>query len=234
MAEAKLEHTSVIPKAMSLPKHYIATRPWDKLDGKMSVIASKTVHSLPDWLLDPKCPQKRLRLNGRKVNQNLKLSQNTKAPFCQTFSPPPSLGKGVQQNFNSLIIAPLPELEGFFFFFFCYWSPSNTLNWCFYKIVILGLFGLVFYIALVFYYFSLFPGFRLIKGSVNHTSFAQNTFHEVWKQFSFCLPKIFRKEKKNPLGLKKINFSVPKKPIKCTSHIWDLLWFSCENKWQPG
>lgn len=22
---------------------------------------------------------------------------------------------------------------------------------------------------------------------------------------------------------------MPKKPIKCTSHFWDLLWFSCEN-----
>lgn len=124
---------------------------------------------------------------------------------------------------NSHVIAPLPELEGFF----CCWFPSSTLNWSFYKTVILGLFGLVFYATLVFYYFSLFPGFRLIKGSVNHTSFAQNTFHEAWKQFGFCLPKIFRKKKS--LWFKKINFLVPTKPIKCNSHFWDLLWFPREN-----
>lgn len=40
--------------------------------------------------------------------------------------------------------------------------------------------------------------------------------------------------KKNLFGLKKINFSVPKKPIKCNSHFWDLLWFPCENGSQEG
>lgn len=55
-------------------------------------------------------------------------SENTKPPGCQTFSPPPSPGKAVQQNFNSLVIAPLPELEGFFCCCCCCWSPSNTLN----------------------------------------------------------------------------------------------------------
>lgn len=151
--------------------------------------------SLVSWLPRPKMPLENTEAQRKEGQPELEIhSENAKAHFCQTFSPPPSLGKRVQQNFNSLVIAPLPELEGFF----CCWSPSHTLNWCFYKTVILGLFGLVFYMALVFYYFSLFPGFRLIKGSVNHTSFAQNTFHEAWKQFSSCLPKIFRKKKKFP------------------------------------
>lgn len=35
--------------------------------------------------------------------------------------------------------------------------------------------------------------------------------------------------KKNLFGLKEINSSVPKKPIKCNSHFWDLLWFPREN-----
>jgi hypothetical protein len=138
--------------------------------------------------LDLRCPGKDWGLKEGQPHLDL---WEQWSGFCQTSSLPPSQGKRVQQDSSSHVIAPLPELEEFF----CCWFPSSTLNWSFYKIVILGLFGLVFYVTLVFYYFSLFPGFRLIKGSVNHTSFAQNTFHEAWKQFGFCLPKIFRKKK---------------------------------------
>ena len=94
----------------------------------MSLIASRTVLPLPDsGSLDPKCPQKRLRLNGRKEGQaELETdSESTKAPFCQTFSPPPSPGTGVQHNFSSLVIAPLPELEGFFVVIGLLLTPST-------------------------------------------------------------------------------------------------------------
>lgn len=121
MAELKFETLSEIPEAKPLLKDCASTQLGSKLGGKESVVASRAVFLLRfSSSLDLRCLWKRLRLKGRSATLG---TLRTLKRLSAKLLPHPHHQGRVQQDSSSHVIAPLPELEGFFS-----WFPSSTLN----------------------------------------------------------------------------------------------------------